>query len=118
MNAPLPLALLAEADQPLAPQAGGGAGRALMLEAVRAAPAAARVQWMIQKSGLEAGQVLSDVAAELGLISMTADALQGITPNFELISFADCKARGCLGGWSTGPSGDKLRTVVVSDPLD
>lgn len=89
-----------------------------MLEAVRAAPAGSRVQWMVHNSGMEAGRVLSDVAAALGLIPMTTDALQGITPDFELISFGDCQARGCLGGWSTGTSGDKLRTVVVSDPLD
>ncbi len=118
MNAPLPLASLAEADRSTAPPAGSGAGRALMLEAVRAAPAGTRVQWMVRKSGLEAGRVVSDVAAALGLVSMTTDVLQGITPDFELISFGDCQARGCLGGWSTGPLGDKLRTVVVSDPLD
>lgn len=118
MNAPLPLASLAEAAPSTAPPAGGGTGRALMLEAVRAAPAGARVQWMVDKSGMEPGRVLSDVAAALGLVPMTTDVLQGITPDFELISFGDCQARGCLGGWSTGPSGDKLRTVVVSDPLD
>jgi len=117
MNVPPPLASLAEADQPQAPPA-GGVGRALMLEAVRAAPAGARVQWMVRKSGLEAGRVLSDVAAALGLSPMSTDTLQGITPDFELISFADCQARGCLGGRSIDASGRQVRTVVVSDPLD
>ncbi len=118
MTASLPIAPPAEADPASASLGAGKAGRSLMLEAVRAAPVGARVQWMVHRSGLEAGRVLSDVAAALGLIAMTTDALQGITPDFELISFADCQARGCLGGWFTAPSGDKLRTVVVSDPLD
>jgi general secretion pathway protein E len=111
MNAPLPLA-------PLAPPAAGQVGRALMQQAVQAATVGSRLQWMVQQSGLEAAHVLADVAAALGLRAMATQDLQGITPDFELISFADCQARGCLGGWSTDSSGGKLRTVVVSDPLD
>lgn len=111
MNAPLPLA-------PLAPPAAGQVGRALMQQAVQAATVGSRLQWMVQQSGLEAAHVLADVAAALGLRAMATQDLQGITPDFELISFADCQARGCLGGWSAGPAGGKLRTVVVSDPLD
>jgi general secretion pathway protein E len=119
MNAPLPISPLVEADQALAaPPAGGKVGRALMLEAVHAAPAGSRVQWMIRQSGLDAARVLSDVAAALGLRAMAMEDLQGIVPDFELISFADCQARACLGGWSTDASGRTLRTVVVSDPLD
>ena len=116
MNAALPLAPLVEADTAPVPPADGNVGNALMRDAVRLAPAGSRLQWMVQQSGLEAGRVLSDVAAALGLRPMATEALQGIAPDFELISFADCQARGCLGGWSTGPSGDRLRTVVVSDP--
>ncbi|MFS2032744.1 GspE/PulE family protein [Polaromonas sp. CT11-55] len=114
MNAPLPLvslALPAKADS-------GRVGRALMQQAVQAAAVGSRLQWMVQQSGLEAAQVLADVAAALGLRAMATQELQGITPDFELIAFADCQARGCLAGWSTAPYGDKLRTVVVSDPLD
>ena len=117
MNAPLPLAPLAP-PVPLAAPAAGQVGRALMQQAVLASTVGTRLQWMVQQSGLEAARVLADVAAALGLRPMATDDLQGITPDFELISFADCQARGCLGGWSTGPSGAKLRTVVVSDPLD
>ncbi|WP_411885875.1 GspE/PulE family protein [Polaromonas sp. YR568] len=119
MNAPLPLTPSAEAGQaPVAPPAGGKIGRALMLEAVHAAPAGSRVQWMVGQSGLDAARVLADVAAALGLRPMAMEELQGITPDFELISFADCQARACLGGWSTDASGRTLRAVVVSDPLD
>jgi hypothetical protein len=89
-----------------------------MQQAVLSATVGSRLQWMVQQSGLDAGRVLADVAAALGLRAMATEDLQGITPDFELISFADCQARGCLGGWSTGPSGAKLRIVVVSDPLD
>jgi len=89
-----------------------------MQQAVHAAAVGSRVQWMVQQSGLEPVQVLADVAAALGLRAMATEELQAITPDFELISFADCQARGCLGGWSAGPSGARLRTVVVSDPLD
>jgi general secretion pathway protein E len=119
MNAPLPLTPSAEAGQaPLAPPAGGKVGRALMLEAVHAAPAGARMQWMVRQSGLDASRVREDVAAALGLRPMAMEELQGIAPDFELISFADCQARACLGGWSTDASGRALRAVVVSDPLD
>lgn len=111
MNAPLPFA-------PLAPPADGQLGRALMQQAVQAAAVGSRLPWMVQQSGLEAAQVLAEVAAALGLSAMATQDLQGITPDFELISFADCQARGCLAGWSTAPSGERLRTVVVSDPLD
>ncbi|WP_431096862.1 GspE/PulE family protein [Polaromonas aquatica] len=111
MNASLSLASLA-------PPAAGQVGRALMQQAVQAAAVGSRLQWMVQQSGPDAARVLADVAAALGLRAMATEDLQGITPDFELISFADCQARGCLGGWSTGPSGVKLRTVVVSDPLD
>ena len=114
MNAPLPLVSLA----PPAEADSGRVGRALMQQAVQAAPAGSRLQWMAQQSGLQAAQVLAEVAAALGLRAMATQDLQGITPDFELISFADCQARGCLGGWSTSASGGKLRTVVVSDPLD
>jgi len=114
MNAPLPLVSLA----PPAEADSGRVGRALMQQAVQAAPAGSRLQWMAQQSGLQAVQVLAEVAAALGLRAMATQDLQGITPDFELISFADCQARGCLGGWSTSASGGKLRTVVVSDPLD
>jgi general secretion pathway protein E len=119
MNAPLPLAPFAESGQaPVAPPAGGKVGRALMLEAVHAAPAGARMQWMVRQSGLDAARVREDVAAALGLRPMAMEELQGITPDFELISFADCQARACLGGWSTDAAGRTLRAVVVSDPLD
>ncbi|AYQ29523.1 MULTISPECIES: GspE/PulE family protein [unclassified Polaromonas] len=114
MNAPLPLGPLADTD----PLTVLKAGRELMLEAVIAAPTGARVQWMVRKSGLEAGQVLADVAAALGLSPMSTGDLQGIAPDFELISFAECQLRGCLGGWSPDPSGTQVRTIVVSDPLD
>lgn len=114
MNAPLPLVSLA----PPAEADSGRVGRALMQQAVQAAAVGSRLQWMVQQSGLEAAQVLAEVAAALGLRAMATQELQGIVPDFELIAFADCQARGCLAGWSTAPSGDKLRTVVVSDPLD
>ncbi|MEO8388961.1 GspE/PulE family protein [Polaromonas sp.] len=127
MNAPLPITSLAEADQilpapamdmPLTVKSPESFGRELMLEAVGAAPVGSRVQWMIQKSGLAAGQVLSEVAAALGLRPMAMEDLQGIEPDFELISFADCQTRGCLGGWSVDRSGQRVCTLVVSDPLD
>lgn len=114
MNAPLPLVSLA----PPVEAAAGQVGRALMQQAVQAAAVGSRLQWMVQQSGLEAEQVLAEVAAALGLRAMATQELQGIAPDFELIAFADCQARGCLAGWSTAPSGERLRTVVVSDPLD
>jgi len=89
-----------------------------MLQAVQAAPVGSRLQWMVRQSGLEATRVLEDAAAALGLRAMATQDLQAITPDFELISFADCQARGCLAGWITGSAGNKQRAVVVSDPLD
>jgi len=89
-----------------------------MLQAVQAAPVGSRLQWMVRQSGLEATRVLEDAAAALGLRAMATQDLQAITPDFELISFADCQARGCLAGWTTGSAGNKQRAVVVSDPLD
>ncbi|MDP3752134.1 MAG: GspE/PulE family protein [Polaromonas sp.] len=46
------------------------------------------------------------------------DELQDLEPDFELIPFADCQTRSCLGGWLAGDNGVKNRVVVVSDPLD
>ena len=104
---------------PISPPAEAGhVGRALMLQAVQAAPVGSRLQWMVRQSGLEATRVLEDAAAALGLRAMATQDLQAITPDFELISFADCQARGCLAGWTTGSAGNKQRAVVVSDPLD
>ncbi len=62
--------------------------------------------------------VLSDVAAALGLRPMSMDELRGIEPDFEFISFADCQTRGCLGGWALDERGAKARAIVVCDPLD
>jgi general secretion pathway protein E len=93
-------------------------GRELMLEAVSLSPSGSRLQWLIQKTGMNAINVLSDVATALGLRPMTMDDLRGIEPDFEFISFADCQARACLGGWSLDDRGQKARTIVVCDPLD
>lgn len=118
MSTLLPVSPPADADTAPASPAGGQAGRALMQQAVQAAPVGSRLQWMVRQSGLEGTRVLVDVAAALGLRAMATQDLQGITPDFELISFADCQSRGCLGGWSVDAAGNKVRTVVVSDPLD
>lgn len=93
--------------------------RELMREAVKAAPAGSRLQWLAQKTGLSATDVLCSVATALGLRPMSIEDLRSIEPDFDLISFAECHTRGCLGGWSLGEAGKRLtRVVVVCDPLD
>ena len=91
----------------------------LMRDAVKAAPAGARLQWLAQKTGLSATDVLCSVATALGLRPMSTEDLRSIEPDFDLISFAECHARGCLGGWSLDEAGKRVaRVIVVCDPLD
>lgn len=108
-------------DQPpaqdVAPQV-SAVSRELMREAVSVSPPGSRVQWLIQKTGMNAQDVLRDVAAALGLRALSLDDLQAIEPDFEFISFADCQARACLGGWTVDGLGQRVRAVVVCDPLD
>ncbi|MEO8024116.1 GspE/PulE family protein [Polaromonas sp.] len=93
-------------------------GRELMREAVSFAAPGSRVQWLIQKTGLVAQDVLREVAAALGLFPLSIDELQVMEPDFAFISFADCQARACLGGWVLDGGGHKTRAVVVCDPFD
>ncbi|MDO8777732.1 MAG: GspE/PulE family protein [Burkholderiaceae bacterium] len=93
-------------------------GRELMLDAVRLSAPGSRLQWMIQKTGMDAPDVLSNVAKALGLRPLSMDDLRGIDPDFEFISFADCQTRACLGGWTLDERGQKVRAIVVCDPLD
>jgi len=90
----------------------------LMKEAVHAAAIGSRVQWIVQKTGKNASEVLSDVATVTGLTAMTIDRLQLIEPDFEFVSMADCHARGCIAGWTADEDAIKIRTLVVCDPLD
>lgn len=92
--------------------------REIMMEALHSAATGSRVQWIVQKTGNNAADVLADLAVATGLTAMSIDDLQLVEPDFDFVSMADCHARSCIGGWSLNRDASKVRTIVVCDPLD
>jgi general secretion pathway protein E len=91
-----------------------GLDAGLVAEALRQAPAGARITWLAARVGRSEGDFLPQAARHFGLRALTMDALRALKPDFERISFAECQRRGCIAGQlDAGPL-----TVVVADPTD
>ena len=88
---------------------------ALVREAIASAPSGARIAWIGERLEVAAPQLLSQAARHFGMEALAIEALRCITPDFSVLSFAECHKRGLLVGRRAAT--DAL-TVVLTDPTD
>jgi general secretion pathway protein E len=90
-------------------------GPHLVQQALQEAMAGSRMAWMAAQLGMQEEAMLPAAAAHFGLAAFDISALRQMTPDFNLVSFADCQRRGCLVGRVSNKAG---LTLVVCDPMD
>lgn len=88
---------------------------ALVQEAIAAAPAGSRPQWLATRLSTSEQGLLPQAAAYFRLRPVDMATLRAMQPDFDLVSFADCQRRGCLVGRLAG---EQRLSVVVCDPTD
>jgi general secretion pathway protein E len=87
----------------------------LVRDAIAAAPAGARLSWMLERLPGPAAQGLLEAARHFGVQALVIGELRGLVPDFGLLSFAECHKRGVFVGRRPGQT---QATVVLGDPTD
>jgi general secretion pathway protein E len=88
---------------------------ALVQQALKHAGMRSRVAWMAEQLKLSEDVLLPRAAKFFGTRPLLMAELRAITPDFGLVSFAECKRRNCLIGRYADQD---MLTVVITDPTD
>ena len=88
---------------------------ALVRDAMRNAGSRPRMVWLADQLGMSEESLLPLAAKHFCLPAFDMATLRRVTPDFSLVSFADCHRRNCLVGCLDGESD---LTVVLADPMD
>ena len=88
---------------------------ALVQQALHAAGSRSRMAWIAERLLQSEDALLPAAAAHFNLSAMDMATLRHLTPDFALVSFAECQRRGCLVGRLDAAS---ALTLVLTDPMD
>ncbi|MDR3370137.1 GspE/PulE family protein [Rhodoferax sp.] len=88
---------------------------ALVQQALRSAGSRPRMVWIADQMKLTEDALLPLAATHFELEAFDMAMLRTLTPDFNVVSFADCQRRGCVVGYVVAQS---ELTVVVTDPMD
>ena len=88
---------------------------ALVAEAIASSPPGGRPQWLASRLALTEQALLPLSATHFRLRPIDMNALRGLRPDFDLVSFADCQRRGCIVGRIAG---EDTVWAIVCDPTD
>jgi general secretion pathway protein E len=88
---------------------------ALVQEAIGATAPGARPEWLAARLGTTEQRLVAQAAAYFKLRCADMATLRRLSPDFDLVSFADCQRRGCIVGRLADEPG---LTVVLCDPTD
>jgi general secretion pathway protein E len=87
----------------------------LVQEALRDAGSRSRMAWMADQMKLSEDALLPVAAKHFNLAAFDIATLRKMTPDFDLVSFAECQRRSCLVGRMQGETD---LTLVLADPMD
>ncbi len=87
----------------------------LVQEALRSNGSAHHMKWIADKLKLSEEALLPAAASHFDLAAMDMPGLRLLTPDFQVISFADCQRRACVVGHMNAQT---EITVVITDPMD
>ena len=87
----------------------------LVQEALRSAGSRSRMAWIADQMRLSEDALLPLAAKHFDLAAFDMVALRRMTPDFNLVSFAECQRRECLVGRMDGETD---LTLVLADPMD
>jgi len=88
---------------------------ALVQDALHQAGDQTRMAWMAAQLHLSEQALLPLAAQHFNLAAFDMAMLRGLSPDFTVVSFADCQRRSCLLGYCDG---QQALTVVITDPTD
>ena len=87
----------------------------LVSEALSSSGNRSRMAWLADQMQIDETALLPLAGAHFGLTAFDITSLRRITPDFHLVSFAECQRRACLVGHLDG---EAALTVVLTDPMD
>ena len=88
---------------------------ALVKEALRSAGSRSRMSWIAEQMKRAEDALLPLAAKHFNLAAFDMPLLRTLTPDFNLVSFADCQRRDCVVGHVDT---QQELTVVMTDPMD
>jgi len=92
-----------------------GLDAALVQQALQNTGSTSRMAWIAEQMKVSEDILLPLAAKHFALTAFDMETLRRMTPDFTLVSFAECQRRGCLVGHLDNESG---LTAVLTDPMD
>lgn len=88
---------------------------ALVQRAILGSGSVPRMAWIAGQLNISENELLPLAAKHFSLATFDMETLRRLTPDFTIVSFAECQRRGCLVGRFDGESD---LTAVLTDPMD
>lgn len=92
-----------------------GLDASLVQEALRSAGPRPHMAWIAEQLKSTEDALLPLAAKHFNLAAFDMETLRKLTPDFNVVSFADCQRRSCLVGHMNAQAD---LTVVITDPID